>query len=71
MSDKEIHRARFERVTEHGSEFFRVTCLDTGATAMHWPSYLKDGHALTVWSNDGSEACGYIEHVNVSKKAKE
>ncbi len=46
-----IHKATFTRVIEHGSEFFRVKCLTTGATAMYWPSYLREGSPLAVWES--------------------
>lgn len=57
------HVADFRRVTEHGSEFFRVTCRETGATAMYWPSYLRDGCPLAIAEQDGSCFESADEHV--------
>lgn len=61
-----VHEADFVRVTEHGSEFFRVTCRETGATAMYWPSYLREGSPLAVWEHG---ECNADEHLNAKLDA--
>lgn len=64
------HRAKFERVTEDGSEFFRVTCRSSGAVAKFWPSYLRDGDRLAIWEKEpppGHEGCYSADHVNEAK----
>lgn len=63
---KETHDAEFRSVTEDGSEYIRVTCLETGESAKHWPSYLREGQAFTVW-DDGYCECTQVNHRNVTK----
>jgi hypothetical protein len=59
-----IHRMRFERLSDG---HFRGTCLKSGATVLHWPSYLRDGDVLSLWENEppGGSECHRAYHKNV------
>ncbi len=66
------HLAEFRRVTENGSEFFRVRCLETGHTAMYWPSYLREGSPLAIVDEPKDGACFLdVDHEPSAAREKE
>lgn len=70
MTKLDVHVADFVRTTEHGSEFFRVKCRETGHTAKFWPSYLRDGDKLVVMDEPGDEVSCFrkFDHANAKGK---